>query len=281
MFAFEFVSCSLAKGADPFSWAAAAGSSWAVMGRAGSGKSLVLETLAGRARPVSGSVQRSLPIAIASQDFNRRATVQRTAMDLLGRDDTGLVAEVLTALDLWEVRRSIIDRLSPARQSAIAILPLFCPGPAILICDGWLDRLGPWALGPAMELLLPRLAQGSVLVVATDRPDIAQKLGSLVVMRELGVGFAGGWLELEHRMGQVDSIVVTGDPERIAAAADALELTAKILPGGEVLIAAAPGQDVAVRLLLEGYGAVRTVISRPPTTEELLLAAESRMSAKH
>ena len=146
----------------------AAGSSLAIVGPAGAGKSLLLDTLAGRSKPARGKVAVKGSVSVAELPSKTR---RLTPLALAPTSNRG--AEALDRLALWDVRKRPLHELSPSQIAACALLSALAADPQVLVIDEWLDRLDPWTLPRATELLRRRLAAGGVVVLATQRLELA------------------------------------------------------------------------------------------------------------
>jgi len=249
-----------------------AGQSLAVVGPSSSGKTHFLHVIAGIERPSQGSVRQHGSLAVASADgVSRRAKVQAAILrsDLTPR---GLrVADLLYKMRLGEARYKQIGELSPGQFAAYELLgPLMTDANLILI-DGQLDQLDPWALKDAMEIIRGLLGKGVTFVVATNRPDLIAQFDAVIVLKDKQVRFAGSIEDLK-RLGPPHAIQVTTEHQQGARALVApFQVNVSQTEDG-LRLEAAEGQQLAARLLLEGYGDVQFVISRPSTLEEALLS---------
>ncbi|AIE85533.1 ABC transporter ATP-binding protein [Fimbriimonas ginsengisoli] len=247
-----------------------AGQSMAVVGPAGAGKSQLLRTLAGRERPAQGTIQLRAKVAIAGEtSYSRRAKVQSLAR----RPGVSMqeATEILSATRLWDVRHLSMGDLSPSQLAATELVEALLTEAPIAMIDGQLDGLDPWALPAVLEMLRGQRAKGRTLIVATHRPDLIREQDALIVLYDGQVRFAGS----------IDDLLRAGPPH-------SLEVGTENQPGVRSLVApfrvsirpsesgmrleAPEGQELAARLLLEGYGDVKFVIVRPPTIEEALRA---------
>lgn len=247
------------------------GQSLCVIGPGASGKSRLLAVISKRERPVRGSVHAPSRTSIAGRsELPWRAKPQAIARSRGGTNEAALAAEVLSGLRLWDVRLKPISQLSESQQAACELIePLMSHAP-LLVIDGQLDRLDPWALDGALHLLKDRLASGAAVVVATNRVDLASVFDTLVVLRDQAVEFAGTVADLLREGPEQTVEVETGRQPTVRALAEPFEV--RVRETEEGLVFTTPeGQALAARLLLEGYGDVRMVLLKKPSLTEALL----------
>lgn len=256
----------LSKESAPFHAAFEPGACVAVCGPPGSGKSALIGVIAGRLRPNAGEAHVHGTVAEPGfPSFTLRTSPQALARRACA-GKLSAAAEAMGALGLWDVRRTPWPALSPSQQAACALLPLFGPDASVSLVDGALDPLGPWVLGGAIDALRER---GGVFVAATARPDIAQALGRVLVLRGSDVRFCGTVDELVLRARPARLVVETGDPGAVRAICEPFSLEVEEHPGG-VCLTTHDGEEVAARLLLQGYGSVRSVVIRHASVAEAL-----------
>jgi len=211
-------------------------------------------------------------LAIASADgVSRRTKVQA----LIPRGDMtprGLrVADLLYKMRLGEARYKPIGDLSPGQFAAYELLGPLVSDASLILIDGQLDHLDPWALSDAMEIIRGLQGKGVSFVAATNRPDLIAQFDAVIVLKDKQVRFAGSIEELK-RLGPPHTIqVTTAHQEGVRALVSPFQVNVTQTPDG-IRYETAEGQQLAARMLLEGYGDVQFVISRPSTLEEVLLA---------
>ena len=245
------------------------GDRFAVMGPADGGQGELLETILNRDRPAQGAFEleaRAVPAVWGS--FGRKRTPQDWARSLA---DDG-VFDALDALGLGDVCAEPMASLTPNQVAACGLLPcLLTPGGLFLV-DGQLDALDPWCLDTAIAALLSHMDEcGGALLAATVRPDTAERLGSLLVLREREPVFAGTVDDLLRHHGPVTIEVETEDESTVLAMAEPLAISIRA-EAGRVLIQAEDGQETAAKLLTQGYGVVKSVLVREPSLTEALLS---------
>jgi ABC-type multidrug transport system ATPase subunit len=249
-----------------------AGQSLAVVGPSSSGKTHFLQVIAGIERPAQGSVRIHGSLAIASAEgVSRRAKVQA----LIPRSDLtprGLrVADLLYKMRLGEARFKQIGDLSPGQFAAYELLGPLIGDANLILIDGQLDHLDPWALHDAMAIIRSLQSKGVAIVAATNRPDLVAQFDAAIVLKDKQVRFAGSIEDLK-RLGPPHSIqVATARQEGVRALVAPFQVHVSQTDEG-LKFETPEGQQLAARLLLEGYGDVQYVISRPPTLEETLLS---------
>lgn len=244
------------------------GQSLAIVGPAGSGKSYLLRTLAGLEIPVQGSVHIRGRVSFAGSGPPGR----RTKVQSLARRATASLqraADALSATRLWEFRNAFVADLTPSQVEASELLECFSAESELVFIDGQLDSLDPWTLESVMGFVRSQMGRGRTFVIATNRTELISEFGSLVVMKDLSVRFAGSVEDL-LRADPPHTLDVHTDNDRGVRALVA-PFQVKITPfQGGLRMEASQGQELAAKLLAEGYGDVRYVIVRPPTIQEAL-----------
>jgi ABC-type multidrug transport system ATPase subunit len=151
------------------------------------------------------------------------------------------------------------------------LLPSLVSRDDIIVIDGLLDGLDPWTLHDVLGLLQLRQAEGQTVCVATNRPDIAARMDVLVVLDRMHVRFAGGPSDL-LRSAMVSRIEVhTESHPAVRSLVRPFEVTITESEG-VISLEAAEGQEIAAKMLLEGYGDVKFVVLSQPTVEMALRA---------
>jgi len=260
----------VAQGAT-ISLVVAPGQSLAIVGPAASGKSRFVQCVAGAEKPAQGVVHVLARPAIAGRSgFAKRSKPQTIFRHSLNGGKATHVAEALTACGLWELRKTPIAQLTPSQVTACELLPCLGVDSRLLVIDGQLDRLDPWTLNSVLEVLRKRTALGAAVVAVTNRPELLSQFDLVVVldaMRPLYAGSVDGLLskgpkaqiEVESKMQQGVRAMV--EPFRVNVEQQQ----------GRVLYQATNGQELAAKLLMEGYGDVEFVVVRESTAEQALL----------
>lgn len=248
----------------------------AIMGPASSGKSRLLRVLAGQERPSQGSVALAGQVQwISPGSLSRRskpngiAVKEKSVGPGSRRRSLSAATEALIATRLWEDRNRPISELGASQVAASELLPALLGDEPIVLLDGQLDVLDPWTLGSVREALERRLEAGACLVFSTQRPDLAEQCDVVLVLRGERVRFAGPVEELLRQGPPHVFTVTTENQSGVRALVDPFALRVDVTPAG-LRIEAQEGQELAARLMLEGYGDVKTVVHRPPTLDEAL-----------
>jgi ABC-type multidrug transport system ATPase subunit len=244
-----------------------------VCGPAGSGKSRLLRVLTNSERPAQGSVRISGSVSVSETNgLPRRMRVQNLARKggaLL--NSAAKATDILLATRLWDVRHSTIGDLTPSQVAACELIEPLSSDADLIVIDGQLDRLDPWALKVVMDHITALRSRSTSFVIATNRPDIVGAFDAVVVLKELHVRFAGTVDDL-IRLGPPHTLhVATDNRPGVQALVSPFEVTVRETPDG-VRLEATEGQSLAARLLLEGYGDIKFVVIRPPSVEEALLS---------
>lgn len=247
------------------------GQSLCVVGPGGAGKSRFLRTVADEERPAQGTAIVLGDIAVASSDdFTRRTTPQALARKHSGSRKAGGATDALVAAKLWDVRQQPLTTLSPSQRAACELLPCLASDAGLLLIDGQLDRIDPWALSGVMEHLRSRAASGSAIIAVTNRPDLVSLCDLVLVLQNSQARFAGRVQDLLISGPDSEIEVVTDSQPGVRALVEPFKISVRKTDSGLVL-RATEGQQIAARLLVEGYGDVKFVVLKQPTVEESLI----------
>jgi ABC-type lipoprotein export system ATPase subunit len=263
---------SLVPSGPTLSLSMAAGQCLAVAGPGGSGKSRLLRALAGLERPAQGTVRTQGRAAYAAPGgLSRRIRPQNLARKGGEAGNAAQATELLLATRLWEVRQETVGELTPSQVAACELIEPLISGAELILIDGQLDALDPWTLATVNQKMRDLSGKGVTFVFATNRPELVRTADAVVVLKEQQVRFAGGIPDL-LRVGPRHALhVATKDQAGVRGLVAPFEVSIEETPDGLVM-RAREGQELAARLLLEGYGDVRFVVVQPPTVEEALLS---------
>ncbi len=245
------------------------GQSVAIVGPAASGKTRLLRFIAGQEAAPTGQIELGARAGWPTPLKDKKQTPQQLARTGAAQGQAGRASEALNATRLWESRQTPVAELSPSQQSACELLPILSHEGELICLDGYLDQLDPWTLRSLWDLLRKRMASGAAIAVVTNRPDVVEQCDLVVVVNAGQVKHAGRVLDLPRKTDH-DLEVSTENQAgvRALAAPFAIEVTHQ---NGAVKLKAQDGQQLAAKLLLEGYGDVRYIVHRQPTLEECLL----------
>jgi len=246
----------------------ALGQSMAIVGPAGAGKTLLVRTLAGQERPAQGTVHLRGRAAVAGADaFPRRSKVQLLAKGAGSQAAT----EVFLATRLWDLRQTPVGELSPAQYAACELVEALVSDAEVVFIDGQLDLVDLWTLKSVMAFMRNQMSAGRTFVVATHRPDLVRQLDALIFVSDRQIRFAGTVEDL-LRSGPPHTIdVMTEDAPAVRALVAPFQVRVQPIENG-LRMEAPEGQEIAARLLLDGYGDVKYIVTRPPSIEEALQA---------
>ena len=183
---------------DRFDLEVASGKLTALSGRSGSGKTTILQLLAGLARPDDGTITVA-DHALASLDRTALAELRRDHIGVLAQD-SGLVDHLsarenvalaltirgvqqgeaneraehhLHAVGLAERVRQRVSRLSAGERQRVALARALAPQPGLLLADEPTSRLDE-ANSAAMAALLRQLTATTTVLVATHEPLVVE-----------------------------------------------------------------------------------------------------------
>lgn len=244
-----------------------------VFGPSRSGKSRFLRALLGSEKPAQGRVSVGCSTSVSSgESFSRRSTPESIARSFSGRK-TDVAAAALHAARVWDVKDEPLSSLPPGSRAACELLPCLCSEAPLALIDGQMERLDPWTRASVLIALRKRVARGSSAIVATNLPELAH-LADLVLIFRSGVAtFAGSTDELLRSQLAAGLHVVSKNQPGVRALIEPFKISVSQSPEG-LTLKAQEGQQIAAKLLLEGYGDVEYVVLKEPTVEEALLALD-------
>jgi len=247
-----------------------AGSFVAIVGPAASGKSKLLGVVSGREKATRGEVMR--PESVFSVDetaFVRRDRPSAIAKRALGDQDRARIADALSALGLWDDRNRSIANLGTSQQVAARFIEPLIDTPGLMASDGDLDHLDPWTRDRLWRLLQDRRAEGMTFVYTTNAAELAEFADLVVVLKDQQVIFSDSPQALVRSLSSSTVTVETNDHPGALALANPFEVEVTETPTG-IRFEVAEGQQLAAKLLLEGYGDVRHILVRHPSFREAL-----------
>ena len=265
----ELISAKLGPKSRAWSLSICGGEAWALMGPAASGKSHWLEMVMGHKDPSSGGVRRRGKIVEADIDIGLRATPESVAAVHSSKSQLEARAEVLTLLGLWDLRKTAIPKLTETQKDACRLLPVLLSSAEVLCIDGTLDRIDPWLLALVIGRLQERCRLGSALICATARPDIAENFSHLALLEKGSPAYSGTIADFIATAAPTELVVKTQDHQCVASIAKPFRVEAESTEVG-VRLRAAEGQELAARLLVEGYGRVESVLVSESTLGQAL-----------
>jgi ABC-type multidrug transport system ATPase subunit len=169
------------------------------------------------------------------------------------------------------VKSKSLTVLSPGQRAAAELLPTLTSDAQLLLFDGQFDALDPWALRSLLSHLRKLRSRGAAVIVATNRLDLLKHFDHFVVLDRRVVTFAGDSDELKRLRGSNEFRVIARDQPGALALVAPFAISVEDRQD-ELVFHAPEGQEIAARLLLEGYGNVTLIVNRPPSLEESLLS---------
>ena len=245
------------------------GQAVAIVGPAASGKSRLLRYISAQEAPPAGQVDIATRATWPTPTKDKKTTPQHLARTGAQSGQASRASEALNATRLWDHRQAHVSDLSPGQQAACELLGVLSCDDGLICIDCNLDNLDPWALRSVMELIRSRLANGCAAALVTNRPDIVEQCDLVVVVNNGEVRHAGRVQDLNKKASH--ELEVTSERQqgvRALVAPFTIDVQQKV---GTTILRSQDGQQLAAKLLVEGYGDVKYVIHRQPTIEECLL----------
>lgn len=217
-------------------------------------------------------MQRSVEVALAQLPrVPPLVTPQGLTQRIRGtKPSPSALAEALTSLGLWGVRKTPISRLSPSQRVAAQLLPFLVHPPRVLLVDGLLEELDPWVARNTLDLLDRLCARGMALVAATRQPRFAENWEGCLVLSPDGPVYVGSVAQLRDRLQEIRALVSSQDHAVARNLLEPFQVRVEQRDGYTWLIAPA-GQETAARLVTEGYCDVEAVAVRNPSLLDALL----------
>lgn len=240
-----------------------------VVSPAGQGASELVRAIAGLERLKTGGVHMEAEKLLPPGGFGRRANLNSLLARKDNLEDQERTTQTVMDLGLWEHRATSISDLPEALHQACRLVPALSAATGILILDGDLDLLDLWLLEGVRIALARLLARGGACVLATNRPDLLTDADILVVLKDSVPVFAGPLEDLWRRAGKNTLEVATRNQPGARALVEPFSVRVTETPDG-LKLEAEEGQEIAARLLRDGYGDVRYVITRRPSLAEAI-----------
>lgn len=259
----------LPNGKRSFDLEVGAGHFLGVVSTAAGGASEFLQVLARQTKPEAGQVDLQGEPLIPVDSFPRKTTPASLMNRKDPTDQQERFAQTLIDLNLWGHRTAPISELPEDLQFVAKIVPPLSAANGILLLDGHLDSLDPWTLEGVFTSLQRFRSRGGAAVVHSSRPDILALADSLLVFRDSEPVFHGPLESLWRKVGAHTLEVATRNQAGIRALVEPFEVTVTELPDG-LRLECSEGQEIAARLLRDGYGDVRYVISKRPSLSEAI-----------
>ncbi len=219
---------------------------------------------------------------------SKRSAPQRMAEGRLSAPSPSVATEILVALGLWEVRNELVGNLTPGQRAALTALPLLLLARkdrnqtsdtladrlrplrgVLLVIDEVCDRTDRWTREVILDALDSIAEQGATLVVVSQLTEVASRCGSIIAMREGKPVFVGSIAQFVKRSRPVSFEVCGERMTGLRAMVEPFAVKVEEIPGG-IRFEAYEGQELAAKLLLEGYGDVKYVVMNSPRLSDAL-----------
>ena len=240
------------------------------MGQAGSGKSHLLEVIAGETKPHSGKIDCQVDQHFCGDPvFPRRATPLSLAKSALDTENTQRIVIVLNALGLTDLRDTPVTKLTQSQMIACALIDGLMPEQGLTVIDGLLDLLDLWTLEAVFQVIQGDLELGKSYVFATHQPALAERCDQLIVIKDQSMIFAGSIPQLIAETAPAQFTVDCEDQSTVAAMVEPFALNIKKSPG-KIIFTTHRNQALAAKLLTHGYGNISAISVSEPTLREAI-----------
>jgi ABC-type multidrug transport system ATPase subunit len=240
---------------------------WAVMGRSGSGKSDFLKASAGL---ISASHGKAVLACHGAWAPGARIKKRQTPSGLLTATATKRdKAELLVGLGLVDDANEHYGDLPSSHAAACDLLTALAGDEEMVFIDGLIDRLDPWARKSVLAMVAQQSVEGRSFLVSTCMPEVAEALGSIVILSSGAASYFGGVRDLIEHAGPAELVVEADDESTVREICQPFGVTIRS-EGGKLLLTADEGQEAAARLLVEGYGVIRAITIRERSLAEVL-----------
>jgi ABC-type cobalamin/Fe3+-siderophores transport system ATPase subunit len=228
-----------------------------LFGPAASGKSQLLAAIAGREAPPRGLVAAERPVTyVGPRELSRRINA---------------ATKVLTELRLWDSRAKSVGQLSDSQAAALVLAEAIAMKPMVLAIDSLVDSLDPWTFTGLEQLLLERKRTGLTTVIACNRLELGAMCDAMILLNQKMPIFVGEPIDLLTDRVVSEIIVKAGRVGPVESIVKPFRVKVRQVEGG-LELSAEEGQELAARLLAEGYGTVETVFIRSETIAQAILA---------
>lgn len=236
----------------------------AVFGPAGSGKSLLLGLIAGEV-PLQSGVLECADVAIIPDIPSTRAMRTATPISLLKRyaESWTRAVYLIELFGLGACMESPVGQLSTSQRAMLQVACALAQRGPLYLLDDPFDRADFEQVRRLWSELEDRARFGGAVLFTTRQPDVAQR-ADRVLMLDQGVLLADEVPQhLIEGLNATRIEVELIEPEPLLPILQEVELRIVELEEGYRLSLYAP-DTLALRLLHEGYGNVKSVIVHPP-----------------
>lgn len=218
----------------------------------------------------------------------KRGGPHRMVESRLSAPSPSIATEVLVQLGLWEVRNEPVGNLSPGQRAALVALPLLLLARkdrtpngdtladrlrplrgVLLVLDEVCDRTDRWTRETVLDAVDAIAEQGATVVLVSQLTEVASRCGSIIAMREFKPVFVGSIAQFVKRSRPVSFEVCGERMTGLRAMVEPFAVKVEEIPGG-IRFEAYEGQELAAKLLLEGYGDVKYVVMNSPRLSDAL-----------
>jgi energy-coupling factor transporter ATP-binding protein EcfA2 len=219
---------------------------------------------------------------------NRKGGPQRMVESRLAPPSPSVATELLVSLGLWEVRNEPVANLTPGQRAALQTLPLLLLARkdrslgtdsladrlrplrgVLLVVDEVCDRMDRWAREIILDAIDAIAEQGATVVVVSQLTEVASRCSSIIAMRELKPVFVGSIAQFVKRSRPVSFEVCGERMIGLRAMVEPFAVKVEEIAGG-IRFEAYEGQELAAKLMLEGYGDVKYVVMNSPRLSDAL-----------
>ncbi len=274
------------------------GSSYALMGPNGGGKSTLFRLLTTLARPTEGKVKifgtsvdnlstrKRIGIVFQNPALDPKLTVkenlwcQASLYSIPRREREARIAEWLTVVGLADRAGESVSTLSGGLKRRLEIARACLVEPELLLMDEPTSGLDPRARREIWELIgkLQR-RRGMTLFFTTHLIEEAQRADQVVFMDEGKIVVAGSPTELRSQLGGDVLSVLSDSPDSLLTYLNGMGLEAK-LTDGEVRLETDRAGEVIEKILAQFKAQVRNLSLGKPTLADLFFQKTGRRYAE-
>lgn len=194
-----------------------------------------------------------------------RLTVQSLVAKVSGQSHTSMAVNQALVLAGMDHQRRDLARERPGPRLELA--QLLAVSADLVLAPYCFDQCSPWEIDPVFDSLRGQKAA----VYATNRLDLVELADRVIVLHESQLAFWGTLDQLRRAVLPPTYKLLANDASTAQAIATSFEIELQQTDDGWIFRAPC-GQEIAAKLLTQGYGAVQAVIEKLPSLKQVLQA---------